>query len=164
VSQTNTLDEILQPFLNELDPTHTLHNEPVIVSAAMTLAGLHVPAEPAVAPTVQEIATAVNEELCAPTLYKCKTSLLGTHMEFVDPEEVNSFIGYRVRRYDYEASKKKPAYHSVGSDIIFGDCDRRVTWHTGSCDDDVNQSHKIRRAIAVLTQLADILDANEVQK
>lgn len=183
--QVNLLDELVQPALDELDPTHIeTHDELVIRSTELTLAGLHVSASSmapaaisarleeslalaeatAKPPTVQEIAKAVNDELCAPTSYKCKTSVLGSRMEFIDPEDVNSFVGYRVRRYDYEASKKKPAYHSVGSDVIFGDCDRRITWHTGSCDDDVNQSQKIRVAIRILTELADLLDANEVAK
>lgn len=145
MKQTNLLDDLVAPALEELDPTHTS-----IDNAAP--AGI-INAPQFAVPSAVVTPAPVVDDFPTPTAYESPDpTMIGTEMDFISANSVNSFLGYRVLKYVY-----KDGHWSTSYTITLGDCDDRINWHGGGTTEGLT---KLGKAIDMLERLRSLLLAN----
>lgn len=76
--------------------------------------------------------------------------------EFIDPEDVGSFVRYKIAA-SVSADRKGKKSGRIDMDVGLGDCNRSINWGIWCSDEDfaknvIEGKAKLRRAIAVLDE------------
>jgi len=87
------------------------------------------------------------------------TKIFKSEIEFIDPEQCGSILGYKV-------CMQTSSYNQVSSvygTIELGDCNRRISWEIESDNDGKNAVTKLNNAIRMLTQARNaVISANKL--
>ena len=89
------------------------------------------------------------------------TGLFKAEVDFIDPQECGSTVGYKINSH-YSSYKKKKNHYAYGT-IFLTDCTRKIEWDLAQSNDGKDAVDKIDKAIEILTRAKSaIIAANKL--